>query len=383
MRKLFFLLLALVVPLVLAVPVFAKETPKQVVLPKDEVVDHDYFAAGEMVTLLGTVNGDAYIAGGNITIDGTINGDLLVAGGNVTIRGKVTDDIRAAGGSITIASDVGKNVTIGGGNVTLSSDAKIAGSLVAGAGSLTVDAPVGRGSTIGGGQVTIANTVNGDIWAGTGSLTLSPDAKVNGNLHYISDNDASILPGAVVSGDTTRETPPQDAKRAQETGRAVASGVSAGFKFASLLSALVLGFLLTRLFPRFMESTSEQIRKNPWKVLGVGFLTYAVFPFVFILLLITLIGIPLALIFLFSTLVIAYVSKLFLAFFVGNWIMQKLNWKGGLMVALLLGLVAYYILTLVPVISALTFMAFLFMGTGSLLLTKKQYYNSLKAKNIL
>jgi cytoskeletal protein CcmA (bactofilin family) len=381
MKRIGIFLLILILPLFIALPVYAQSQNKNVLLGKDEVVNKDYFAGGETVTVLGTVNGDAYVAGGTVLVDGTINGDLLVAGGNVTVNGTVAQDVRAAGGNVTINGKVGQNVTMAGGNITLANNASVSGSVVMAGGQVSVLSSVGKGATLAGGQVTVGNSVGGDVWAGVGTLTLTPDANVAGNLHYISDTDATVLSGATIAGQTSRETPPQKSKDAMERSKGVAKGIGAGFIFASFLSALVLGFLLITFFPRFMDSSSEQITKNPWRALGVGFLTYALFPFVFILLLITLVGIPLALILLFAILLIAYLSKIFFAYYVGKWIAQKLNWKSNNVVTLLLGLVVYYILTRIPVIGGLTFIAFLLIGTGALLLTKKEYYTQLRSKN--
>lgn len=316
MKRFFVFVLLLILPLFVALPIYAQSQNKNTLLTKDEVVDKDYFAAGETVTVLGTVNGDAYVAGGTVIVDGTINGDLLVAGGTVTISGIVTGDIRTAGGNVTIESSTGKNVTAAGGSVLIGPNARVDGSVVLAGGNVSVSGPVGKGATLAGGEITLSNEIGGDVWAGTGNLLLADRTAIIGNLHYISDRDATVMGGATISGQTSREAPPQESKEAMEKSKSVARGIGTGFTFASFLSALVLGFLLTKLFPRFMDKTSDEIMKNPWKAAGIGFLTYALFPFVFIVLLITLIGIPLAVMLLFATLFIAYISKIFASYFV-------------------------------------------------------------------
>src|SRR4030042_3865228 len=92
----------------LPIVVLAKdsEKPKNFEVKKDEVIDHDYLAAGESVTISGVVNGDVYAAGANVTIDGKINGDLLAGAGMITLLGEVTDDVRIAGGNILINGTV-------------------------------------------------------------------------------------------------------------------------------------------------------------------------------------------------------------------------------------------------------------------------------------
>lgn len=383
MRKFVLTLLVLLTPFLFAVPIFAKETGEHIVVEEDEVIDKDYFAGGEAVTILGTINGDAYIAGGNITVDGTINGDLLVGGGNVTIRGTVINDIRAAGGQVGILGNVGGNVTVAGGTITIAPTAQVEGSVVLAGGDISVSGPVGRGATLAGGQVTTSGTIGGDVWAGVGNLFLATGTNVSGNLHYISDTEATIAKEVMIAGETSREAPPQKSREAQETGRMVAQGLATGFRTASLLSALIIGFLLIRFFPRFMQTTSDTIQKTPSKSILVGILAYAVFPFVFILLLITIIGIPFAFIFLFGLLILAYISKIFVALFVGQWILKMAKQKTGLYLSLTVGLLIYLLIGFVPVLRAFSFMAFLFIGTGALLLTKKQYYRKLRSENLI
>jgi hypothetical protein len=61
-----------------------------------QVVDRDYFAAGPLVEMSGTINGDLYAAGGQVLVDGQVNGDVLVAGGRVLLSGAVVQSIRVA-----------------------------------------------------------------------------------------------------------------------------------------------------------------------------------------------------------------------------------------------------------------------------------------------
>jgi hypothetical protein len=51
------------------------ERVRSVSLPAGQVIDHDYFAAGPLVQISGTINGDLYAAGGQVLIDGRVDGD--------------------------------------------------------------------------------------------------------------------------------------------------------------------------------------------------------------------------------------------------------------------------------------------------------------------
>jgi len=388
MKKVFiFFASLLILPLLLVSVVYAQSNnrqPKIVVLGKDEVVNKDYFAAGDSVTLSGTVNGDAYLAGGNVIVEGTINGDLLVAGGMVEIRGKVSDDVRAAGGQIVVSAQIGKNLTVAGGTVDLTDSAKIGGSLAAGSGTLSVFSPVGKDLNIGGGQATLGNTVGGGVRAGVGQLTLTPNAKVSGDLTYWSNAQAQIQSGAQVLGQTTHNLPPAKAPKAEPTRiLGIFTGPSLAMKILSFLWAAVIGLLFLKFFPVYTRRTVEVMIKKPWVSLGMGFLVLILTPIIFLILLITVLGIPIAFIFLVTVLIIAYLAKIFVSILIGQKILEKFGSKAGSNWALLLGLVVFGIVTLIPILGPIVTLLVVFFGLGAVFLEEKDFHHLLRSKNLI
>jgi hypothetical protein len=388
MKKIFVIFASLLIlPLFFASVVSAQSSdkqPKTVVLAKSEVVNKDYFAAGDSVTLSGTVNGDAYLAGGNVIVEGTINGDLLVAGGMVEIRGKISDDVRAAGGQIVISAQIGKNLTVAGGTVNLTDSAKIGGSLAAGTGTLSVFSPIGKDLNIGGGQVTLGNTVGGGVRAGIGKLTLTPNAKISGDLTYWSDAQAQIQSGAEVLGQTTHNLPPAKAPKAKPARiLGIFTGVSLALKIASFLWAFVIGLLLLKFFPVYTRRTVETMIKKPWASLGMGFLVLILTPIIFLILLITVLGIPIAFILLVTFLIVAYLAKIFVSILVGQKILRNFGSKAGSNWALLLGLVIYGLVTLIPFIGPVVSLLVVIFGLGAVFLEEKDFHLQLRSKNLI
>jgi cytoskeletal protein CcmA (bactofilin family) len=356
-----------------------------VVLRQDEVVVKDYFAAGDTVTLSGTVNGDAYVAGGNVIVDGTVNGDLLAAGGNITIRGKVRDDVRVAGGQVMVSGSVGRNITALGGSVTVADTASVSGSLTGAAGSVAVFAPIGREVNIGAGQLTLDTLVNGDVQAGVGQLTLTPNAKVTGDLTYWSEEKAQIAQGAVVTGKSVHNLPPRydedkrlDMKKNEEWG-----GINPVFNLFSFLAALVVGLLITTFMPVQATRTADTLLKKPLLSLGVGVLSMVLAPFLFVLLFVTLIGIPLDLILLAGYLLLIYLAKIFVGIAIGMKSMELINKKIGLGWSLVVGLFIYYVLTMVPVLGFFFWMLAGFAGLGAVLIDRKNTYIEFREKKLI
>ena len=376
------LIVFLIFPLIAGGAYAAKNLQRSetVLIPKGEVVDGDYFAAGERVTIAGTVNGDAYVAGGNVVVEGEINGDLITAGGNVNVRGKVTQDVRAGGGQVTVSGDIGGNVTLVGGSLEIADSAKITGSLVSAGGNLAVFAPIGKGATFGAGNATIGNLINGDVTAGVGELALTPNAKVAGDLNYWSDRGANIQQGAEVSGKTTHNFPPK--KEKQESRKAL-GGVLGFFKIVSFLAALVIGVILIKLAPQFTKITADTIVKKPVASLGIGLLTLIITPIVILIAAITVIGIPIALILLVLFLITMYFAKIFVSVAIGRKIVEVINQKAGDYAIFILGLLVYTILTLIPVIGVIVGILVLLAGVGAIVMTKKNVYKQLRSKKII
>lgn len=384
MKRFSLLFCTLLVVFAFVIPSFAfakSHEDKIILVGKDEVINHDYFAGGDTVTVLGTINGDAYVGGGNVTFDGTVNGDIIAAGGNVVIRGNV-QNVRVAGGQVTISGNVEKNVTALGGNITLTDTATVSGSVVAGGGTITLDSPIGQGATLGGGTITIEDTVNGDVTAASGQLILHPDARVNGNLLYTSDEQAEIMPGASISGKLAHTIPQKNTNQEENAKEFFSMGLIAA-KLMEAVSLLVIGLLLVLLAPRYVARIADGIAEKPWKSLGVGLLALIVVPVVVVLLMATIIGIPLAIILGVLFAITMYASKLFVIYLIGAKISVTFSKKIHPVLILMVGLLIYEVVSLLPIIGSIMDFAVLLAGIGGLLLQKKEMYMSLRKQKKL
>ena len=354
------------------------QTGENIVLKEGEVINKDYFAAGDKVTILGTINGDAYLAGGKIVVDGVINGDLIAGGGEITINGEVTQNVRIAGGNINIDGLIGRNATVLGGNIIFTKDSILTGSLTSAGGNLNLYSPIGKDLYLGAGDVTIGNTVGGDINAGVGSITLNPDASISGGLNYISEQQVQILDGATISGQVKHTLPPADTKSSKETAENAAAGFDTFYKAITFSSLLILGLLLIKFFPNFSRFSAQTISSRFWASLVVGLLTPILIVIAFILLLITVLGIPLALILLLGFMLSLYLSKIFVSILLGNFISEKLNQTWNLYVSFILGLAILTILSFIPLLGLLISLFTNIIGLGALLLSKQSFYLKLK-----
>jgi cytoskeletal protein CcmA (bactofilin family) len=390
-RKIIKVVLTSIVLLILLTPkVCAKErvkrTSRVVTVPSTETITQDFYVkSGEVVEVSGTVNGDVIIVGGQITIDGTVNGDLLAAGGTVNVSGEITQDARIAGGQLTITGDIGRNLTVAGGNIEILESAKLGGGVITVGGSVLLGAPVTGDVKVAAGDLIVASDITGDIEATVGTLHLTSRAAIAGNFTYTSEQDPLIDEGATISGQILRKTLPTvsyNFSSIKNFDKQVQRG-GIYLKFASFLSALVMGFLMLRFFPSCSKNTSEKIGEEPWKSLGLGFLTLILAPFAFLLVLITIVGIPIAVVAIFAYFMFIYLSKIIFSYWIGLKLNEMFKTSFRQYFIYTFGLAIYYLLRLIPIVGGVTALVVPLFGVGAIVLGCADFYRKLvKAKAI-
>lgn len=179
-----------------------------VIITNDQVVEDDFYAAGEQISSSGEVRGDFYAAGATFTNNGKIDGDVVVVAGTVDIHAEVTDDVRVAAGEITIAGPVVGDLVVFGGTLEVLSTAQIGGDILFYGGEAKILGSV-EGSVLGAAEkVRIDATVGKDIDMALSELTLGDRAEVLGDISYTSPNDLVRSQNAVVVGEIVKNTAP-------------------------------------------------------------------------------------------------------------------------------------------------------------------------------
>lgn len=327
-----------------------------VTLRADEAVNEDYFAWGDVVEILGAVHGDVYAAGGEIRIVGTVDGDLLAAGGKIDIKGKVAQDARIAGGEITVAGEIGKNLTVAGGKITLADPATV------------------QGNVISAGDLVISNRVVGDVKAMAGNLQITSAANVGGDIMYRSPHPAQIEEGAKIGGMVMQRMPHEMFDFSPGRMIGAMAGLFIFFKMISFVSTLLLGLLLIFLFPGFSRAVVSTLREQPMASLGWGLVWLIVTPVVLITLLVTVVGIPLALILFPLYFISLYLARIVIILWAGTAILERMGKKGHPGWGLLIGLFLYTLLTLIPGPGGLVSFLVILFGLGAALLTLREKY---------
>jgi len=352
---------------------------RRVLIAQNEVHEGWFFGGGDEVVIEGTVNGDAYVAGGVVEVDGTINGDLIAAGGMVVVNGKVAEHVRAAGGTIWINGEVGKDASVAGGNIRIGRKGALEGNLLAAGGTVEVGGTVGKDAHIASGDAEISGSVGGSVKFSGNRFTIPDQGHVGGNLQaYVKDKELVKLATGGVAGNV-------DISIQQPTKHKEILGISAWCFWLKLFwfaGSVVVGLLLVLIAPSRVRQMGTVITKRGGEAAVWGILGVIVIPIASFILMLTLIGIPAALLVLSLFFVILYLSQFGLAVVVAQLIFA-LEGKGRapLFGALLAGMAIVEIAVMIPYLGVLVCLAGCVLGVGAILLMGQEEWKLRQIKN--
>lgn len=343
----------------------------------DTLFDDAYFLLGNG-NIESDVYGDLYIAGGTVTINGKISEDLVVAGGSITVLGDVGGDLRIIGGQTAVYGKVGDDLVVVGGKVDIGKEAILRGSLIATAGIVTLDGEVQEDIRGVLGMLLLNGKVNKNVTVTIeDTLNISEKAFIGGNLSYSALVEATI-PEGVIKGAVSFNKFERDS---------VIQGLTYWFFVQKLISfggGLILLLLFVSLMPKGLTMMAEQTRQNVFKSFGIGLLTMIAGVVGSILLMITVIGIPLAMIILASLLIIFFLTQVFVAVWLGSYVVNyKKTKRVKLFFVTSLSLLVYHLIGLIPFAGwALNLVLFL-AGVGGMYMMKTEYWKFLRKKGML
>lgn len=331
-----------------------------------ETARGNLYRAGGSLEVDAPVSGDLHAAAGRLLVSQPIAQDATLAAGDIEVRAPIGQDLRAAAGRLRVAAAVKGEARLAGGDVRLEPEAEIAGPLWVAGGHVELLGRSGDRVTAHAGELVIGGEVQGDLQATTGQLRLLPGARVHGRLRYASEREAEVAPGALVSGGIEREAPRQHPDRPPQTPGAAGAVVWV----AGLFAAGVLWWLL---FPNFARSAQVQLQRAPGPSLAWGAAALLGVPLLALLLMITIIGLPLALALMAAYALMLLAGYLVVAGTLAERLLQArgiqpaaaLSWKSRLG-ALALALLLLVLVALLPVVGWLLALGALMAGTGAL-----------------
>ncbi|MFN0314645.1 MAG: hypothetical protein ACKVQA_06390 [Burkholderiales bacterium] len=320
---------------------------------------------GSTVRAPGPVTGDFYAAAGKVIIDQSISGDAVLAGGTITLSAPVGDDLRAASGSLTVSADIGGELVAAGGQITIGPNVRIKGPVRIAASDVDLSGTVASGVHVYAQSVRLSGDFQGDVELAAENIEIAPNATITGNLRYASGAapklDPSIKIGGTVSiwhefdRDKSEAAPPH---------------LWLGGGLMMILGLIALGVLLLTVLPGFTRAAGMTLRNAPGKSLLLGTGVLLAVPPLIVLLLLTVIGIPIAIMVIAAYPIVLAAGYLVAVIGLGDHLLGKLKadkgermgWRIGF---LSLAVVLFALVAWVPVAGVLVILAALLLGIGA------------------
>jgi len=294
--------------------------------------------SGETVSIDVPVEDDVFAAGSIVNINAPVD-SVVAAGGTLNINAPVKGDVFAAGGQVYINSDVGGKLVVAGGNVNLGG--KIGTNLVAAGGQVNIlpGKTIGRDALIAGRSVFNAGQINGTL---TVSSRQFNDTGSAGKVNFYKVED-------------------------HKEDRAKSEEMISIFGLLTILGYFILGLILVRYLPGIFMAVDREIRSSPVLKTAVGFVLMIATFIAMLLVAITVVGIPIALI---GALLFASALMLtgtFVSYSLGKWIGEHLKLKYGNLVLFVIGFVILNIMFLLPFVGGLVSLISMSLGFAAIL----------------
>ena len=334
------------------------------------------------------IHDDLVIAGGNIKLDGIIEGDLIsvsrpliqnglvlgslnAAAQDIDVLGEIKGSVRTFAQNANVNGKLDRNLIAFGYSVDVKPGAEIRKDVTAFCGKMTLDGKLGGSLKGSAGELVISGVVNQDVSVETDKITLMPTARILGDLKYRCGKEAQIEPGASVSGEIVW-TEPEACK--EEGPRSIFTGKPILPEILFLLALMVTGVVLTLICRRDAQQAKQALADSFLRTLAVGFVVFVCVLIAVVILLISVIGIPIAVIALFAYAVLVYVAKIPVATFLGERIIKALGKEGqpSLIWSMLLGLVVLTLALNIPYLEWLIYFVVLFAGLGAIISSKRR-----------
>lgn len=361
-----FLLLAFPGP----VGAFTYRAEETVIVNSGETVTGTLFVTGQTIRIEGTVTGDVYCAGQEVTVSGLVGGDLICAGQNVNISGNSGDDIRVAAQKLEISKTLLKSDLLAAAQNVSIKESSLSGEVIVMAQNTEMTDNRSGPFNVRAEKLNFSGNIDGSADMAVRELIIRPATVINGSLSYAAET-AMISPEAIISGTVTKGVWDRDKNESKITDTALVKESALNSLFRSIIPLFLLAVLWTAVSRGTLEKTITALASHPWRAFSLGFLVFLVLPGIIMTLVLSVIGIPLALLIGLILALAIYLSRIIVAVGIGRYLLGIIQGNRSenmrIVMAAALGIPVFYFITQAPVIGPLVHILSVIAGLGAFL----------------
>ena len=345
----------------------------EIILDQNVQVEEDLYMAGEKVIFQGEAQQDLFAAGSSqVVISGKVMQDLNLAAIKVEVRAKVGDDARVVGSEIMFSGSVVGSTLILGSEIFISPESMFEKDVWILGSDVHVSGLVNGNLGIKAKKVLIDATVTGKLYITADSIVLGRKAKILGPMDYISSHEIQTNTGAVVQYPPNWKTPvPKDGVGADSGWKNIWHIGKILFRVSVYLGALIFGCLFVILLPNQIRRYAMVMRYKFWPSMGWGALTVFGTLILLVVLIISLIGIPPAIILGLLFLLVMLAAGIGMGYLLGILLIKpKVGATGPSLGAMALGFTILALMGLIPILGGVLMALVVLVGIGAMWLTR-------------
>jgi cytoskeletal protein CcmA (bactofilin family) len=319
----------------------------------------------ESLEIDGIVVGDVLAFCERITVRGEIEGSLVAMGRELELRGRVAGGVIAAAHQAVLEGSVGATAYLAGERLVLRPGARVARDVFLGGERLRVEGEVGRDLTSIGERLEVEGEVGRDVEARAERLAVLPGARIGGNLraHLPERERLEVADGAVIAG--ASEVRVLD-RRGHTIWARYRDGRFYTWLAVGFVASFLIGLIVHALAPSWFAGRIETGREF-FGSLGLGVAFAVLGPLACVLLALTVVGIPAALLGLAVWAACLYLGAVVVAALIGRSLVRP---RGDSLrefgMALAVGLAVVVLLRNVPMVGSAAGWVIALVGVGLL-----------------
>jgi anti-sigma factor RsiW/cytoskeletal protein CcmA (bactofilin family) len=346
-----------------AVPRFAHEDTVRI--ERGESHDGTLVVSCESLEIDGIVVGDVIAFCERIAVRGEVEGSLVVMTRELELRGRVADSVIAAAHQAVLEGSVGASAYVGAERLVLRPGGRVTRDAFLGGERVRVEGEVGRDLTMLGERLEVEGEVGRDVEARAERIAVLPGARIGRDLaaHLPDQEHLEVAQGAVIAG--TSDVEVLEGHRHTLWSR-YRDGRFYTWLAVGFVASFLIGLILHAVAPSWFAGRIETGREF-FGSLGVGVAFAVLGPLACIVLALTVVGIPAALLGLAVWGACLYLGAVVVAALIGRSLVRS---RGDSLrefgMALAVGLAVVVLLRNVPVVGAAAGWVIALVGVGLL-----------------
>lgn len=340
-------------------------------LNQSQIIEENLYVEGEVIDIAGVVDGDLLVAGGSIDISGTITGDLYAAGNTIEITGNIYGSTYIAGQNVDISGSVARNSFL----ASMFSDVSgsIGKDLTVFTANSSISGKVSEDVRVFSNQSTITGTVKGEALIYAPNSTISKE-NVQGEIYENLESESN-----------TEETKKYTGLGKLRPFRKGMWGINIFSTIIGFVGMYLVGVALIYLAPVKTLEIEKKVIGSTQEFLYsflVGLGISVVIPLALIILALTIVGAPLALLIGGIYFFLIIFGTLWVESALGYKILSGTDKKDDLrLLSLLVGRGLTSVVNLIPIVRGIYKTAISMVAVGAIVRMKHDVYQERKGKS--